>query len=301
VGLFNQLTKNLGSLASGYTVQLEKGELMPAYLDLIATASSDPTVKAALKEIFLAMTEAALGPNGPANAYENMDKFLEALGAILKPADLVLTGLDEASILYDLYHSTDYNDWDVRANASSFVLVPTSQTISSADQIATFSVTVSGYGSNECTYQWGPSTSGTFTNAHGKAGDILTSVGDQLANYSLRVDTLPNTSDTFEVEVFDPHGISMGIARGTVKFERNPWVGTWAGYVTSTCGSYTGPVSFTTTATGPNTVYVSMGYSIVYSGNSGVGAGGLVVFTLNGDTLTAVQADACQTGSSVRQ
>ncbi|MFA6009470.1 MAG: hypothetical protein WC799_05770 [Desulfobacteraceae bacterium] len=156
VGLFNQLMKDLGSVATNYTTQLEKGEMLPAYFDLIKTAASDPTVKKALKNMFLGMMEAALSARGPDDAYENMDKMLTALGNILKPADLALTSLDEASILYDLYHTTDYNDWDVQANLSSFILVPTSATISSPDQTAAFSVTVQGYPSSQCTYQWGP-------------------------------------------------------------------------------------------------------------------------------------------------
>jgi hypothetical protein len=93
---------------------------------------------------------------------------------------------------------------------------------------------------------------------------------------------------------------------------KNPWIGTWVGPVTSTCGYFSGSLTTTITSTGSNGLHFSYAGTNIsgayngtysYSGNSATSSGGNVVFTLSADknTMYAVEADSCQQGSSKRQ
>jgi hypothetical protein len=85
-----------------------------------------------------------------------------------------------------------------------------------------------------------------------------------------------------------------------------PWIGTWVGSVTSTCGYFSGSLTTIITSTGSNGLHFNYGwgsYNGTYSGNSATSSGGNVVFTLSADknTMYSVEADSCQQGSAIRQ
>lgn len=118
-------------------------------------------------------------------------------------------------------------------------------------------------------------------------------------------------TDTVTVQVYsgsncDP-ATFLGSKQATVTFG-NPWVGTWLGSVVSTCGFYSGTITYFIASGGGNVLNITYttpsfggGYSATFSGNSATGAGGLVSLTLNGNTITGSESDSCQTSSFTRQ
>jgi alpha-tubulin suppressor-like RCC1 family protein len=90
----------------------------------------------------------------------------------------------------------------------------------------------------------------------------------------------------------------------------NPWVGVWVGTVTSTLGYYSGPLIATITSTGGNGLAFSYttpsgltgSYALIFTSNTmAASTNGAVVFTLNGNTITSVEADSGQTWTAARQ
>ncbi|MFX8320223.1 hypothetical protein ABTL33_19650, partial [Acinetobacter baumannii] len=74
--------------------------------------------------------------------------------------------------------------------------------------------------------------------------------------------------------------------------------------VTSGCGYYSGPLTFTVTSLGGNALHFDYGfggYDGTFNGNSATGAGGAVVFTLRGNTFEGYEADSCQDGFYTKQ
>ncbi|MFH0976213.1 MAG: hypothetical protein V1874_10575 [Spirochaetota bacterium] len=83
------------------------------------------------------------------------------------------------------------------------------------------------------------------------------------------------------------------------------WVGTWLGTTTSTCGYYSGSLTFNITSTGGNGLNFawstpssgSGSYTGTFSGNTATSDNGNVIFYVNGHTLISTEADSCQTGT----
>jgi hypothetical protein len=105
-----------------------------------------------------------------------------------------------------------------------------------------------------------------------------------------------------DVSTFDNGATtSKVLAKGGVATisTQNPWVGSWVGSTVSSCGSYSGPQDFTITQIGPDTL--SFGpYDATFSGNTATVGGGIVVFTLSGNTISGYEADSCQRGTYTR-
>ncbi|MGB4069332.1 MAG: M23 family metallopeptidase [Nitrospira sp.] len=87
----------------------------------------------------------------------------------------------------------------------------------------------------------------------------------------------------------------------------NPWVGTWSGSTTSSCGAYSGPVTLTITSGGGNLLNFtsvwnggSASFSGSYSGNTATSELGST-YALNGNTITVAYPPACQTATVTRQ
>jgi hypothetical protein len=90
----------------------------------------------------------------------------------------------------------------------------------------------------------------------------------------------------------------------------NPWVGSWAGTVTSTLGYYSGPLNATITSTGGNGLEFNYttpsgltgAYPLVFTSTTAAAStNGAVVFTLQGNRITSVEADSGQTWTATRQ
>jgi hypothetical protein len=90
----------------------------------------------------------------------------------------------------------------------------------------------------------------------------------------------------------------------------NPWVGSWAGPIASTCGSYSGPSSDVITVSGPgqlnfaeSTNIGAYDFTFTYSGNTATSTtyGGTDSCTLNGNTISCSYPPACQTVTLTRQ
>lgn len=89
----------------------------------------------------------------------------------------------------------------------------------------------------------------------------------------------------------------------------NPWVGTWNGSITSTCGFITGTFDVVITATSANQLRLTDNYSDAYnltidSTNLDVATSTLnggITYTINGTSMTVSEPSACQTGSLTKQ
>jgi hypothetical protein len=105
------------------------------------------------------------------------------------------------------------------------------------------------------------------------------------------------------------NGACCGL-EGAVTLTSNPWVGTWVGPITSTCGSYSGPSSDVITVSGPGQLNFAESTNIgpydfifTYSGNTATSTtyGGTDTCTLNGNTISCSYPPACQTAVLTRQ
>ena len=124
----------------------------------------------------------------------------------------------------------------------------------------------------------------------------------------------PDATDTVTVQVYSgsncntSKGALLGSNSATVTLASNPWVGTWVGSVTSTCGFYSGPLTYVISSAGGAAFTIAFssqagggGYAATFSGNSAFGGNGLVRLILNGNSLSVFESDSCQTGSFTRQ
>jgi len=114
--------------------------------------------------------------------------------------------------------------------------------------------------------------------------------------------TVAPPSTTGNLQVLSPASLKSNLS----PYNGNPWIGTWVGSITSTCGYYSGPLTYTITSTGGSGLLFTLSggfnsYAGTYSGNSAISDNGAVTFSLNGQTMTAVEVDSCQTGAFTKQ
>jgi hypothetical protein len=225
VSALNQLVKDTGSFGATYSSQLLSGGAMwPTNMTFFKAVLGSQTLRDAIYNwvINMAVAGAEKLPTGP-SAYAmvsltGMNTFTTAFFKVVKPIDALLTAADQACIFSQMALSNVYNIWDVTATTPTLILSPSSVTLYSTLQSTPFSVTSTGYGSSNLTYQWGPSLYGKFT-AGGTTAATVTCAGNQLATYALAGTTFPLANDTFPVQVFvTSTGLSLGTIYGTVKF-----------------------------------------------------------------------------------
>jgi hypothetical protein len=307
VGAMKQFVKEGGTATANWVVQLEKGNYLPSLADLAKALTSNTQVRdAAYNAVMeLAFRQAravdAHAVESLSAAWSSVDNILP----VLKVLDQVATVGDTACVFVQIANSYDYSIWDVLAFPPVLTLVPVSATISSVDQTAPFSVTPTGYPASSLTYQWDAGAYGVFDDGFGKKANGITSVGHPLATYSLAGRTMPTVaSDGINVEVFDPHGLSLGKVNGKVNFG-NPWVGTWVGSQTSSrcegacagspsCGMYNGPLTATITAAAGNLLNYSYvgnsglhgAYQLTWEGTRAASLDGSVVFNMVGNSFS---------------
>jgi hypothetical protein len=161
-------------------------------------------------------------------------------------------------------------------------------------------------------YQWAVSGSAggmlrdPVTNLVAASFESTSSTATYIAS-SNAVESLQDTVGVTLVlgNLLDPNAHkNIGSGSAIISFGGNPWVGTWVGSVTSTCGYFSGPLTFTITSTGGNGLYFSYGwggYSGTYNGTTATSSAGNCVFTINGNTMTGTEADSCQTGTYYKQ
>lgn len=89
-----------------------------------------------------------------------------------------------------------------------------------------------------------------------------------------------------------------------------PWLGTWIGKISSTCGNYTGPVTAEITVAGPhllrleyNAGGISRGsYTLSYYDRAAVthGIPGAAYYSINGEAMRVTYPETCQAGTLSR-
>jgi probable HAF family extracellular repeat protein len=104
------------------------------------------------------------------------------------------------------------------------------------------------------------------------------------------------------------HGLRSVKLTGTgTGTSSNPWVGSWDGKIKSTCGFYSGPFDVVIVSLGMNRLSLTYNggghYDLTISStnpNVATFAGGIVRYTISGNSMTVSEPNACQTGSLTR-
>jgi len=118
------------------------------------------------------------------------------------------------------------------------------------------------------------------------------------------ITTVLPTAFTGQLKVSSPQSLVSNLFPYN---QPNPWIGVWAGSLTSGCGYYAGPLTVTISSTGGNGLQFTLGggfsetYTGSFTGNTATSTNGAVQFTLSGNSLTAVETDSCQEGTFTRQ
>jgi len=151
-----------------------------------------------------------------------------------------------------------------------------------------------------------PSNTLTLQGSFGSGQGSVTLDGDPLtvnawSNSSITT-VLPSASSG-KLQVFSPLSLESNQFPYT---EPNPWIGTWVGSVTSTCGYYSGPLTISISSTGGDGLQFALSggfssYTGTWSGNIAYSSDNSVVFTLSGNTMSAVESNSCQDGTYHRQ
>jgi hypothetical protein len=136
---------------------------------------------------------------------------------------------------------------------------------------------------------------------------------DAAGYLSLRINdldaSLVDNDGAITVALRGPDG-KTGAAAGNAPSTSSPWVGIWVGSITSTMGYYSGPLTGTITVTGGNGLNYSYttpsgltgSYALTLtSATTAVALNGVVVLTLNGNSITSAEADSGQTWKATRQ
>jgi hypothetical protein len=309
LSLANNFVKQAGSVGLAWQSQVmaNPGEAWNATTTLIKAAvgglAGQAQVRQALYGLACSLTR---GSSIPSGTLDVLEKFVGNLYGAIKAVDAVMTGGDIGSIYYEVANSNNLNAWDVRAQTATLIMVPQSQTVNDPAQGVPFSVTVNGgptaspaSGSRSRYYNWSCGAFATLSDGKTTGTSIVASLS-QAVTYKVTGTTLPSSPDTVTVTVFDPAGNEMGTVSGKVLFG-NPWVGTWPGHVTSTCGYYSGPQTLRISSPGGNQLNFGVGYSGTFDGNTATSTNGKVVFTLDGNTIHGAEADSCQIGLYTRQ
>jgi hypothetical protein len=151
-----------------------------------------------------------------------------------------------------------------------------------------------------------PSNSLTLQGSFGSGQGSVTLDDDSLTVNSWSNSTittvLPSAS-TGKLQVYSPLSLKSNKFPYT---EPNSWIGTWAGSVSSSCGYYSGPLTITISSTGGDGLQFALsggfpGYAGTWSGNIAYSSDNSVVFTLSGNTMSAVESNSCQDGTYHRQ
>ena len=301
----------------GIREKANKGQWFDAGVDLTGTVAASNT-----------LTSLLVGAFGvAANKYNSLIDLLDpkkvnlvGAGELMKSFDEVMDAAGGALQLFDsnvylnnVAESNTADLWIVAVTASKVALNPPASTI---DVGGTVVLKASVLGVEDATgysYHWTTTTQFGDLNEIAGGGrthqtDYCSSSGEALFVYEK---TAPDdTVDTVTAQVYsgpncDPAKL-VGAKQATVKFSPDRWVGTWVGSIVSTCGYYSGPLTFFITNIGNHTnhfVYQANGfgggYNVPYSGNNSVPPGG---WLLDGDNLTSFpDAVSCQTGHYKRQ
>jgi hypothetical protein len=114
---------------------------------------------------------------------------------------------------------------------------------------------------------------------------------------------------TYMMTCSDSSGNVSAPSSVTVTVGANPWVGSWDGTITSTCGAISGPFDIVIVSLGGNQLSLSDEYGDVYgltisstdpNAASSTLDGG-IYYTISGNSMTVSEPAACQTGSLTRQ
>jgi hypothetical protein len=109
--------------------------------------------------------------------------------------------------------------------------------------------------------------------------------------------------------------VALGLVSQTLpqplRGESDHWVGTWSGAISSTCGNYSGPITYAIAVAGPKHIRVTYNaggmitgsYTLAYTGNEAISTEmpGYIYYSLAGKTITINYPQTCQTAKLTRQ
>ena len=290
----------------GLQTKIVAGQWYDAGVDITSTVAGSNTLRSLLVGAFQAAaanyTAAGLDP-GP------MSGFLSSFNTILNAAGGVLQVYDYSAYASDLIDSNQADQWTISVIAPKVALNPHTSTIGVDGTVVLTAAVLGVDDTSGYSYHW--TTTAQFGDLTEVAGGGRTHQTDYCsssngASFIDEMDPATGITDTVTVQVYagascDPtKGALLGSSSATVTFQDNPWLGTWVGSTTSTCGYYSGPQNFVITLVNDTTLNFGP-YEATFSGNTATVNGGEVVFTLNGNTITGVESDSCQTGTYTRQ
>ncbi len=297
----------------GLRDKIVAGQWFDAGVDLTTTAYASNTLRTILVRGFAGAVDAgaAVGfDSGP------MAGLMASFNTIMNAAGAGLQAFDSDVYIDGVAHSDRADQWNIVVTPEQVALNPSASTIAVGGTVV-LTATVPGVeDTSGYSYHWTTTTQvGDLNEIAGATRthqtDYCSSSNEALFVYE--TGATAGATDTVTVQVYagsacDPsRGPLLGSKQATVTFG-NPWVGTWLGSVTSTCGFYSGTITYFIASGGGNVLNITYttpsfggGYSATFSGNSATGAGGLVSMTLNGNTITGSESDSCQTSSFTRQ
>ena len=290
----------------GLSDKIAKGQWFDAGVDITSTVAGSNALRSMLIAGFNAAVRSRVAAGfdpGP------MSGLLSSFNTIMNAAGGVLQAFDTTTYVRDLANADRADQWSVVVTAARVGLNPSASNIDVGGAVA---LTASALGVDDVSgysYHW--TTTTQFGDLNEIGGGSRTHQTDfcsssNRALYVYERTAAAGTVDTVTVQVYagsncDPaRGALLGTKQATVTFQPNPWVGSWVGSTASTCGYYSGPQSFSIVALDDHTLDFGP-YRATYSGNTAKVNGGVVVFTLSGDSITGFEADSCQTGHYTRQ
>ena len=300
----------------GLHKDITEGHWFTAAVDINNTVDGSSSLRTMIIKGF---TDAAV-KNGTAAIPDTRDLlgFLNGFNTYLNAAGGLLQVFDSGAYLADIERSDNADQWTLVVNAEKVTLNPAASSIGVGGTVTLEATALGVDDTSGYSYHWTTSTKFGDLNEVAGANRLHQSDYCSSSNQAVFIDetqVADGTVDNVSVQIHSgpncttgPKGSLLGTGTATVTYSANAWLGTWAGSVASTCGYYSGPLTYVITSGGDNTLAIAYtasgglggGFDATYTGNTAT-SGDVLTMTLNGDSISLVETDSCQTASFTRQ
>src|SRR5664280_1253705 len=290
--------------------KLVDGKWFDASVDLTTSVEGSSTLRTMLIKAF---TDATSRFSGGTLTTSPMLRFLKGFDKALNAAGGVLQVFDSGAYSLDVGTADRADQWSIVAIPEHVTLNPAASN-TGADGSVTLTASVLGV-EDTAGYSFHWTTTTQVGDLNEVAGGSRMHQSDYCSSspkstFVAKTDATPGATDTVTVQIYSgancdlAKGSLLGTAQATVTYTNNPWLGTWVGSVVSTCGFYSGALTYVITSGGDNVLNIvfngSGNFSATYSGNTAT-AGDVLTMTLSGNTISLIETDSCQTASFTRQ